>query len=212
MDASAVSWVGTAPQNEANPRSQFVGALHARFQTTCTERFFSSATRTPLSEPVEGSREEVLRAQIRWDREVVLGNYFLRYLGYELDRLARVSTTLPYLDEDVTAIADDVAPSVHMLDGAGKYLLRTMARKYALLTETQLAQRKKGFVFPPIGRDWVDYPLVRDRVNARSVADRGIFRPAAVTQLIETVKTGGAGVLEQMMVVSIWSTQVLAEQ
>jgi asparagine synthase (glutamine-hydrolysing) len=97
-----------------------------------------------------------------------------------------------------------------------KYLLKRAAG--TLLPETIRARTKQPYrapgaacFVPPDGQpspDYVGALLARQRV-----AEDGIFNPAAVSQLVSKVRTGGTvGVRDDMGLVGVLSTQLLIDR
>lgn len=204
-----LGWISQASTVRIDPRDEFIQAMRCRWNHLLQPEFRKSLSDWNETRLIASSGESRIRSQLGWDRETILANYFLRYLGYDLDTIAGVTTAQPYLDTAVTRIALMAAPEQHIRGGCGKQLLRRMAKRYKLLEERTLSRPKMGFVHPPLGRSWPDYDVVKEYLNSEALGDTRVFDPAAILNLLSRVSAGEDSVIDRMILVSTWTTQVL---
>ncbi len=101
-----------------------------------------------------------------------------------------VEVRVPFLDWPFAQwIASNVSPRLKLQGKRMKHIFREAMR--GILPDEVLRQRKAGFGAP--ADYWLAYDLremVDDLLSPRQVADRGLFRPAAVQQLVQQQRSG----------------------
>lgn len=114
-----------------------------------------------------------------------------------------VEGRVPYLDEGVAPFADAVAPAVH-LRGAGKWMLRALARRH--LPEDIVSRPKHGFSVPVT--EWLRgplHPLLEARVRGGGASGR--FAAAPLDALLDEHRAGGrdhGDVLWNVLAFELW--------
>ena len=95
---------------------------------------------------------------------------------------------VPYLDHRFFEFCARLDPALKQRGRTGKYLLKRLAEK--LLPGEIVRRRKQGFI-PPLA-DWLAGPL-RERAQAAfaSLGRRGLFRPGALSGVVDEFYTGG---------------------
>jgi asparagine synthase (glutamine-hydrolysing) len=121
-------------------------------------------------------------AALRLDTEVMLVD----------DPVKRVDNTsmawglearVPFLDQDLVALAAQVPPELKLADG-GKGVLKAIGRR---TIPTEVIDRPKGY-FPVPALTHLEggvLDLVRDALSSDAARHRGLFSPAAVTALVD---------------------------
>ncbi len=109
----------------------------------------------------------------------------------KVDRATMASSLearVPYLDHRFFEFCARLDPGLKQRGATGKYLLKRLAEKW--LPAEIVHRRKQGFV-PPLA-EWLAGPL-RQRAQAAfaSLARRGLFRPAALSSVIDEHDAGG---------------------
>ena len=112
---------------------------------------------------------------------------FLHGLLVAEDRLAMahgLESRVPFLDDDLVAVASAIPASYKLQAGTGKAILRRALAD--LLPAATLAKAKQGF--SPPDRSWYGGPTmgyVRDIVLSPRALSRGYFDPAYVTRVVD---------------------------
>lgn len=206
-----LGWVTARSRQSADPRDEFVSAMATRIAPFLLPEATPKISRPPAASITGKPEISALGVQLRWDQATILQNYFMRYLGVELDYFSGVACRHPFLDPRVVEIANRIPPTAHFRDGRGKYLLRELGRRHELLTEEQLRAPKVGFIFDVPGGEWARVPEVARRLSKASIEDAGVFRPAPVVELLDQVIRNRADSVDLMLLTSIWHVQVLAD-
>jgi asparagine synthase (glutamine-hydrolysing) len=113
---------------------------------------------------------------------------------------------VPFLDHEFVELAA-TCPAELKLASGGKGVLKDASRK---LLPSAIIDRTKGY-FPVPGIRHLDgevLALVRDALSSRSARGRGLYRPAALEQLLaapnETRTTLGSNALWQVALLEMW--------
>jgi asparagine synthase (glutamine-hydrolysing) len=123
-----------------------------------------------------------------------------------------VEVRVPFLDWPFMQwVASNVPPQLKLNGNRLKHIFREAMR--GVLPEEVLQQRKAGFGAP--ADYWLANDLremVDDLLNPRQIADRGLFRPAAVQKLIEQQRSGRQDwsmQLWQLLTLELWQRTFL---
>ncbi len=107
----------------------------------------------------------------------------------KLSMATGVEVRVPYLDIDLVEFSTTIPLDLKMRGRVTKYLLRKVAERY--LPHDVIYRPKAGFGGPV--RKWIldDLgPMIKERLSIDRIAQRGLFDPLAVRQLIEDNRTG----------------------
>jgi asparagine synthase (glutamine-hydrolysing) len=112
----------------------------------------------------------------------------------------------PFLDHHVIEFAASLPEKLKLRGLTTKYLLKRMLKK--LLPAENLSRRKMGFGVP-VGRWFRDslQPLLRETVLSSAALKRGLFKPAAVKQLVELHTRGERDFSQQLwtlLMLELW--------
>jgi len=111
---------------------------------------------------------------------------------------------VPYLDHELVEFAMRLPPGLKLRHLTGKYILRRFARD---LLPPEVTQRKKMPFYVPV-ENYFQQPgfqeLMQELLSEASVRSRGLFRPAAVAQLRDSMQRR-----EFMRVKQVFSLMVL---
>jgi len=123
-----------------------------------------------------------------------------------------VEVRVPFLDwQFVQWVASNVPPRLKLQGNRMKHIFREAMR--GVLPDEVLRQRKAGFGAP--ADYWLAYDLremVDELLSPRQIAERGLFRPAAVQQLIEQQRAGRhdwSMQLWQLLTLELWQRTFL---
>jgi asparagine synthase (glutamine-hydrolysing) len=123
-----------------------------------------------------------------------------------------VEVRVPFLDWPFAQwIASNVSPRLKLQGKRLKHIFREAMR--GVLPDEVLRQRKAGFGAP--ADYWLAYDLremVDDLLSPQKVADRGLFRPAAVQQLVQQQRSGRydwSMQLWQLLTLELWQRTFL---
>ena len=107
-----------------------------------------------------------------------------------------------FLDTDVVEYVASLPGSLKIVNGTTKYLLKQAARRY--FPGEMIDRPKEGFLLPLT--PWVQGPLeawVRDTLSPARMGGHGLFDPAAVQSLVDSVYQPGAGYREVNKVLAL---------
>lgn len=162
----------------------------------------------PVREVLGRARgDDSLNRQLYTDLCVYLADDIL----VKVDRMAMATsleTRAPFLDTEVMELAFSMPGHLKIRDGVRKWVLKQAMRP--LVPQDILQRRKEGFSIPM--KTWLRddlQPLMRDLLAPSRVARRGLFRPEAVTQLVEAHVAGRenhAHTLFPLMVFERWAS------
>jgi asparagine synthase (glutamine-hydrolysing) len=144
------------------------------------------------------------------DAKLILPELNLAYCD-KMSMAASVESRVPYLDLAVVAVAAALPPDLKVRGRVRKYALRRALAPD--LPEWVLARRKAGFGAPI--RQWLRADLadmVGDLLSEDAVRARGLFRPEAVTRMIQENRSGQADHafrLWTLLTLEIWQRSVL---
>jgi asparagine synthase (glutamine-hydrolysing) len=116
----------------------------------------------------------------------------------------------PFLDVRIIDFCNQLPPNLKLRGLKEKYLLKRLGQE---LLPAGISARRKQPYRAPIHRSFFhdhtpDY--VRDMLSPKRIAEAGLFKPAAVNQLVNRVDGGAAlGETDDMALAGILSTQLL---
>ena len=142
--------------------------------------------------------------------DLFLSRYLLSSQGDRMGMANSIEGRFPFLDFRVTEFCNRVEPRLKMRALREKRLLKAAAGPWL---PDSIRSRPKRPYRAPIHRsffhkDGPDY--VRELLGRRSLADAGLFRPAAAARLVEKIEGGAAiGETDDMAVAGMISTQLV---
>jgi len=182
-------------------------------------RLATPALRALLGGPVDGPQRAAFASAGHDDpvdgaMRVDLATYLPDDLLVMADRLGMahaLEVRAPFCDPLVVELSLRIAPATKLPGLALKGLLK---RAYAdVLPAPTLARRKQGFMIPLARWLRTDLaPLVADRLAPARVRARGLFDPAAVTELVRALHAGRAGHADRvwaLLILELWLEQYL---
>lgn len=114
---------------------------------------------------------------------------------------------VPFLDHELVEYVLKLPPSLKIRGGKSKYILRQYATQ--LLPKTVTSRRKMPF-YVPLENYFAEptfQELMHDTLSERSVRDRGLLRPEAVSKLRQAMESGEFVFVKQvfsLMVLELW--------
>ena len=151
------------------------------------------------------------------------GDWLLRleqraYMSYvllrDIDAMSMahsLEVRVPFLDPDYGATLARIPWRMKYRDGIGKWILKRALRPY--LPDEVLYRTKMGFGLPT--GVWMRRslePMIRDFLDPRRVASRGVFDAAAADRLVQRFYGGDDSVWRQVWTLFVfegWASQVL---
>jgi asparagine synthase (glutamine-hydrolysing) len=191
--------------------------------TSSLKRLFSPALREALaghdaaaellaSLPPEAERWSALAQDQYLEVRTLLAGYLLSSQGDRMLMAHSVEGRFPFLDPDVVALADSLPPSFKLRVLDEKHVLKRAA---VGLVPHAILERTKQPYRAPDALSLLDSPASM-WLEARRVAEAGVFDPAAVALLWRKclAKRGAAQLsnADNMALVGVLSTQLLYEQ
>ena len=183
-------------------------------------RFFSDAVREGASPRADGPIEEQLHPRFReWSSlaqaqyleiKIFLSQYLLSSQGDRVAMAHSIEGRYPFLDCRLTAFCNRLPENLKLRALKEKYLLKKLGQRW--LPE-EIWRRPKRPYRAPIGRCFFTKPAqeyVGELLSPEKLRATGLFKPAAVSQLVK--KIGQEGTLSEtddMALVGIISTQLL---
>jgi len=156
--------------------------------------------------------EPLARAQFL-EIKLFMSNYLLNSQGDRVAMAHSVEGRFPFLDCRVVEFSARLPARLKLRAMTEKYLLRVLGREYL---PSEIAERPKRPYRAPIHRSFfndsaLDY--VAELLSEAGLQAAGLFKPAAVQQLVRRIKEGGAiGETDDMALAGILSTQLLHYQ
>jgi asparagine synthase (glutamine-hydrolysing) len=189
--------------------------------TSRTRRFFSDSLRESIRRELNGTgHTPPIPAQfMQWgplarsqclEIETFLSQYLLSAQGDRMSMAHSVEGRYPFLDYRVVEFCNQLPPNLKLRGLEEKYLLKLLGRD---LLPPEIPARRKRPYRAPIHRSFFhqatpDY--VREILSPAKVAQAGLFRPAAVSQLVKRVESGLAlGETDDMALAGIISSQLV---
>jgi asparagine synthase (glutamine-hydrolysing) len=157
------------------------------------------------------SQDDVLNRQLYADLSLYLADDIL----VKVDRMSMATsleTRAPFLDADVMALAFSMPGHLKIRNGERKWILKQAMAD--VLPSSILNRRKEGFSIPM--KNWLRRELqglMRELLSPSRVAQRGLFDPAMVTDLMDAHTEGRenhAHTLFPLMVFERWAQAHLA--
>ncbi len=147
----------------------------------------------------------------------LLPGYILASQGDRVAMAHAVEGRFPFLDPRVVAFAATIPPRLKMKALDEKHVLKRAARG---LVPPSVGARPKQPYRAPDGRSffpgastWAPFEYVGTLLDERAIAETGLFEVGPVRKLVEKVRAGRViGVKDNMAIVGILSTQLLAQQ
>ncbi|MFO0590934.1 MAG: asparagine synthase (glutamine-hydrolyzing) [Polyangiaceae bacterium] len=196
-----------------------------RWRTTAAlKRLFSREMRGAIGErdvraellremPAEMPRWSALAQDQALEIRTLLAGYILASQGDRMLMAHSVEGRFPFLDANVVALAASLPPEHKLRVLDEKHVLKRAAR--GLVPEAILRRKKQPYRAPdalsfagPEAPSWIDEAL-----SERSVAEAGVFEPAAVAQLVHKCRAGSASRpfsnADNMAFTGVLSTQLL---
>lgn len=161
--------------------------LHPTFRDAFADRDTYQATLMCLD--VEGrlrGRSKVDQSLYLWGK-TLLPRYILGVLADRMDMAHSVEGRVPFLDNEVAAVALRMPVDLKIHGMTEKYVLREAARP--VLTETVYRRQKHPFMTPPatLQVDGPLFALVQDTLRGRALDGPGIYDRRAVLALLDAV-------------------------
>lgn len=188
--------------------------------TARSRRFFSEALREAARRELGGDQWPSLPPEFtRWgpleqsqflEVEVFLSQYLLSSQGDRPAMAHAVEGRYPFLDVRVIDFCNQLPPNLKLRGLQEKYLLKQFGQT---LLPAGISARRKQPYRAPIHRSFFhdrtpDY--VRDLLSPPQITAAGLFKPAAVSQLVNRVESGAAlGETDDMALAGILSSQLL---
>lgn len=167
----------------------------------------------PLELPGEFSRWGALERAQFLEIELFLANYLLSSQSDRMTMAHSVEGRVPFLDLRVVEFCAQLPPRLKLRVLNEKYLLRRVARP---LLPPEIVQRRKHPYRAPIHRAFFQNPpadYVGEMLSPGALRQCGLFKPAAVSQLVSKLNSGERiGETDDMALVGILSTQLLHQQ
>lgn len=220
-DAYLRAFFHVKPEDLDNP---FFSHLPRWELTSQIKRCFSRAVQAEImsydgyaelrSQLPEGFRgwERFCRAQYL-EAALLLPGYILSSQGDRVAMAHSVEGRFPFLDHRVVEFASRIPPSLKMKVLNEKYLLK---RCFGDLLPRAVLERPKQPYRAPEGRSFFHArrpAYVQELLSPSRIREDGIFDPLAVRKLVEKFQEGrGVGVKDNMALVGILSTQLVADQ
>lgn len=193
--------------------------------TSRTKRFFSDAMTAQLEPtdpmgfldvyyPPEYSSWDALSKAQYLESSIFLPQYLLSSQGDRVGMAHAVEGRFPFLDYRVVEFASRLPPQLRMIGLSEKFLLRRLARKWL---PKEIWTRRKRPYRAPIHRSFIgpegalDY--VQDLLSTNSLQASGLFKPAAVQNMVNKLLAGGRiGETDDMALAGILSSQLVWTQ
>ncbi|MAE94442.1 MAG: asparagine synthase (glutamine-hydrolyzing) [Deltaproteobacteria bacterium] len=196
--------------------------------TSWIKRFYSREVKAQLADfdVYAHQRERLPSGYDRWDAfeqaqylesSILMPGYILSSQGDRMAMGHSVEGRFPFLDHRVVEFAAGLPPRLKMKVLNEKFLLKEAVRD---LLPSSITRRPKQPYRAPDAVSLLGEPGSGDRpeyvdalLSARALESSGIFDPSAVRKLLRRFECGRAiGVRDNMAVVGILSTQLLAHQ
>jgi asparagine synthase (glutamine-hydrolysing) len=146
-----------------------------------------------------------LQRMLALEQRFFLADHNLLYTD-KMSMAAGVEVRVPFLDNDLVALANGLPHDVKQRGRRGKWVLKKAIAPY--LPRTVVHRRKVGFGAPL--RRWLRgdiRELVDDTLSPAALRNRGLFDPAAVTRLVDDDRAGrvdAAYTVLALMCIEIW--------
>lgn len=150
----------------------------------------------------------LLNQMLYWEMRGFLPDHNLNYTD-KMGMAASVEIRVPYLDQELVALAAQMPPSLKLQGRTTKYILKKLAERY--LPKEIIYRPKTGFGAPI--RQWVKNemkPFIAERLSPERLQQQGIFDPKAVAQLIaenDAGKTDAAYAIWALLAIESWIRQ-----
>jgi asparagine synthase (glutamine-hydrolysing) len=188
-----------------------------------TRRFFSNdflaeservlPTAPPMKLPAGFMHWGPLERAQYLETTLFMGNYLLSSQGDRMGMAHAVEGRFPFLDYRVAEYCAHLPPRLKLRVLKEKYLLRRMAAPFL---PREITHRRKRPYRAPIHRAFFHGRMesyVEELLSAESLHETGIFKPAAVAQLVAKLKAGERiGETDDMALAGILSTQLVHQQ
>jgi len=132
--------------------------------------------------------DKLLNQMLYWDLKYFLTDHNLNYTD-KLSMATGVEVRVPFLDLDLIEYSTTLPINLKMNGTTPKYILKKVMEKY--LPHDVIYRPKVGFGAPV--RQWIMHDLdemIQDSLSESRIAQRGIFDPKSVKQLIDDNKKG----------------------
>jgi asparagine synthase (glutamine-hydrolysing) len=167
----------------------------------------------PIELPSEFSQWGSLDRAQHLEISVFLANYLLSSQGDRMAMAHSVEGRFPFLDFRVAEFCAKLPPRLKLRVLKEKYLLRRIAEP--LLPAEILHRRKRPYRAPIHGAFFDSHPeaYVEELLSPAALRESGLFKPAAVSQLVSKLRAGvRIGEMDDMALAGILSTQLLHHQ
>lgn len=203
---------------EADPRVRAAG-MRAHYTSAALDNLLADDAKAHITEGATARHLERLArvasqgavSQASYlDTKIFLPELNLAYCD-KMSMAASIESRVPYLDLAVVEAALAMPPGLKIHGRTRKYALRCALD--ADLPDWVLARRKAGFGAPI--RQWLKTDLaamVDDLLSEETVRKRGVFRPEAVTRMIQEDRSGVADHafrLWALLTLELWQRSVL---
>ncbi|HOX57017.1 MAG TPA: asparagine synthase (glutamine-hydrolyzing) [Candidatus Paceibacterota bacterium] len=159
-----------------------------------------------------GAWDDLARAQ-HLEISIFLSQYLLSSQGDRMAMANSVEGRFPFLDCRVVEFCNRLPANLKLRALTEKYLLRKLGARW--LPEEVWGRRKRPYR-APIHRSFFGQPnldYVEELLSPAELRRSGLFRPAAVAQLVRKIQEGKPlGETDDMALVGIISTQLLHHQ
>ena len=159
---------------------------------------------------IQGSDLDNIDKMLMLEQRFFLADHNLIYTD-KMSMAAGVETRVPFLDTELVEFAATIPNKYKQKGRTGKWILKKAMEGY--LPRNLIYRPKTGFGAPL--RRWVRSdlrPLIADTLSPSKIAERGIFDPKAVTDLINRNDAGlvdGAYTIFSLVCVELWCERFL---
>ena len=176
--------------------------------------FVPGLLRSPAEQPLRSALREMpatatpLQRMLLLEQRYFLADHNLNYTD-KMSMAAGVETRVPFLDEDLVALAARIPDRLRQRGSEGKWILKKAMS--AILPEEIIYRAKTGFGVPL--RAWLRgalRPMLHELLGGASIQRRGVFDPRAVSGLLvdfESGRSDNAYSLLSVMCVELWCRQ-----
>lgn len=202
----------------ADPRARATG-MRTHYSAAALDALLTDDARAHIAESASARHEEhyarvasldAVSQASYLDTKLFLPELNLAYCD-KMSMAASIESRVPYLDLEVVRVAAAMPSGLKIHGRTRKYALRSALDPD--LPDWVLARRKVGFGAPI--RQWLKSDLaemVDDVLSAETVRRRGVFRPEAVTRMIQQDRSGAADHafrLWALLTLELWQRSVL---
>ena len=169
-------------------RNMSEDALRALYTPDFASQLREDAGARHLELFAEAPARDFLNRVLYVDQRTYLPDHNLLYSD-KMSSAASLELRVPFLDNEVTALAARMPVDLKLAGFTGKRVLRDAAA--GIVPDAVIRRRKAGFGVPV--RAWLQgelRPMIDDLLSEGSVRARGYFRPAEVRRMVDEHRSG----------------------